>query len=73
MRLIDFSTRRPVTILVLFIAAVVFGAAVLAVGVSTRQPLIALLSPIGWLGGSLNYPLQQGAAAAIYYGERLYQ
>jgi putative peptidoglycan lipid II flippase len=28
---------------------------------------------IGWLGGSLHYPMRQGAAAAIYYGERLYQ
>lgn len=28
---------------------------------------------IGWLGGQVNYPLQPGAAAAIYYGERLYQ
>jgi putative peptidoglycan lipid II flippase len=29
--------------------------------------------PIAWLGGAVNYPLEQGAAAAIYYGERLYQ
>jgi putative peptidoglycan lipid II flippase len=29
--------------------------------------------PIRWLGGAVDYPLQQGAAAAIYYGERLYQ
>lgn len=28
---------------------------------------------IAWLGGSLAYPMEQGAAAAIYYGERLYQ
>ncbi|HVX59963.1 MAG TPA: murein biosynthesis integral membrane protein MurJ [Pirellulales bacterium] len=28
---------------------------------------------IAWLGGAVSYPLQQGAAAAIYYGERLYQ
>lgn len=28
---------------------------------------------IAWLGGSISYPLKQGAAAAIYYGERLYQ
>ena len=28
--------------------------------------------PIGWLGGAVRYPLEQGAAAAIYYGERLY-
>ncbi len=28
--------------------------------------------PITWLGGAVSYPLQQGAAAAIYYGERLY-
>jgi len=27
---------------------------------------------IGWLGGVVRYPMQQGAAAAIYYGERLY-
>jgi putative peptidoglycan lipid II flippase len=26
---------------------------------------------IGWLGG-IRYPLEQGAAAAIYYGERMY-
>ncbi len=28
---------------------------------------------IAWLGGAVRYPLTQGAAAAIYYGERLYQ
>ena len=28
---------------------------------------------IAWLGGVVAYPLQQGAVAAIYYGERLYQ
>ena len=28
---------------------------------------------IPWLGGAIRYPLRQGAAAAIYYGERLYQ
>jgi putative peptidoglycan lipid II flippase len=28
---------------------------------------------IPWLGGALRYPLRQGAAAAIYYGERLYE
>ena len=28
---------------------------------------------ITWLGGAVRYPMQQGAAAAIYYGERLYQ
>ena len=28
---------------------------------------------IAWLGGRMYYPMQQGAAAAIYYGERLYQ
>ncbi|MBN1589193.1 MAG: murein biosynthesis integral membrane protein MurJ [Pirellulales bacterium] len=28
---------------------------------------------IAWLGGAVDYPMHQGAAAAIYYGERLYQ
>jgi len=28
---------------------------------------------IAWLGGAVEYPMQQGATAAIYYGERLYQ
>ncbi|MBN2477457.1 MAG: murein biosynthesis integral membrane protein MurJ [Pirellulales bacterium] len=28
---------------------------------------------IAWLGGAVRYPMQQGAAAAIYFGERLYQ
>jgi putative peptidoglycan lipid II flippase len=28
---------------------------------------------IAWLGGAVAYPLKQGAAAAVYYGERLYQ
>lgn len=28
---------------------------------------------IAWLGGGLSYPLETGAAAAIYYGERFYQ
>lgn len=27
---------------------------------------------IGWLGGVIHYPLDRGAAAALYYGERLY-
>jgi len=28
---------------------------------------------IPWLAGAVRYPLQQGAAASIYYGERLYE
>jgi putative peptidoglycan lipid II flippase len=28
---------------------------------------------IAWLGGAVCYPMQPGAVAAIYYGERLYQ
>jgi putative peptidoglycan lipid II flippase len=28
---------------------------------------------IGWLGSAVRYPLRQGAAASIYYGERLYE
>ena len=28
---------------------------------------------IAWLGGAVDYPLRQGAAAATYFGERLYQ
>jgi putative peptidoglycan lipid II flippase len=28
---------------------------------------------VTWLDGAVRYPMQQGAAAAIYYGERLYQ
>ena len=28
---------------------------------------------IAWLGGAVGYPMQTGAAAAIYYGERFYQ
>jgi len=28
---------------------------------------------IAWLPGQLHYPMQQGAVAAIYFGERLYQ
>jgi len=28
---------------------------------------------IAWLGGMVEYPMRQGATAAIYYGERLYQ
>jgi len=28
---------------------------------------------IPWLPGAIEYPMRQGAAAAIYYGERLYQ
>lgn len=28
---------------------------------------------IAWLGQSVAYPLRQGAAAAVYYGERFYQ
>lgn len=30
-------------------------------------------APVPWLGGAVDYPLRTGAAAAIYYGERLYQ
>ena len=28
---------------------------------------------IAWLGDAVRYPLQQGAAASVYYGERMYQ
>jgi putative peptidoglycan lipid II flippase len=28
---------------------------------------------ISWLGDAVRYPLEQGAAAAIYYGERVYE
>jgi putative peptidoglycan lipid II flippase len=28
---------------------------------------------VAWLGDAVRYPMSQGAAAAIYYGERLYQ
>ncbi|MBN1395897.1 MAG: murein biosynthesis integral membrane protein MurJ [Pirellulales bacterium] len=28
---------------------------------------------IPWLGGAIRYPLEQGAVAALYYGERLYE
>jgi putative peptidoglycan lipid II flippase len=28
---------------------------------------------IAWLGGAVHYPMQTGAAAAIYFGERFYQ
>ncbi len=28
---------------------------------------------IAWLGNAVNYPMQSGAVAAIYYGERFYQ
>ncbi len=39
---------------------------------------ICLASPdgrqtIGWLGDAVRYPLETGAVAAIYYGERFYQ
>ena len=29
--------------------------------------------PISWLSGLMNYPLQRGSAAAIYYSERMYE
>jgi putative peptidoglycan lipid II flippase len=29
--------------------------------------------PIGWLGGTISYPMQQGAAASTYFAQRLYQ
>ncbi len=29
--------------------------------------------PVAWLGGVADYPMDQGAAAAIYLGERMYQ
>lgn len=32
----------------------------------------AAKTTIGWLGG-VSYPMEQGAVAALYYGERLYQ
>lgn len=31
------------------------------------------LGPIPWLGDAICYPMQQGATAALYYGERLYE
>jgi putative peptidoglycan lipid II flippase len=38
-----------------------------------RNPADPGHPPIPWLGGLVRYPLEQGAVAAIYYGERLYQ
>ena len=32
-----------------------------------------LNEPVRWLGGLLTYPLRPGAAAAIYYSERIYE
>jgi putative peptidoglycan lipid II flippase len=29
--------------------------------------------PVAWLGGVIDYPMRQGAAAAVYFGERMYQ
>jgi len=28
---------------------------------------------VWWLGGAVDYPMRQGAASAVYYGERMYQ
>ena len=42
----------------------------LAVSLSARP---GTEQAIAWLGGAVSYPFQTGAAAAIYYGERLYQ
>jgi len=43
---------------------------VIALGLSAA-PQSSL--PVGWLGGAVRYPMQHGAAAAVYYGERLYE
>ena len=32
-----------------------------------------LNQPVSWLGGVITYPLRTGAAAAIYYSERMYE
>ncbi|MDH3719061.1 MAG: murein biosynthesis integral membrane protein MurJ [Planctomycetota bacterium] len=73
------ATRQSVSRIVATMLPMLLGLAVTQIN-TLLDSLIAWVfssaqpsTPIRWLGGSLTYPLQQGAAAAIYYGERLYQ
>jgi putative peptidoglycan lipid II flippase len=56
----------------------VFGLASVYLNVLTATSIAWLFSggidqPVKWLGGFITYPLRPGAAAAIYYSERLFE
>lgn len=74
------TSRQSVRQIVVSLAPMVLGLAVTQINTLCDSLLAwVLASPgegseqIAWLGGSVSYPMQRGAAAAIYYGERLYQ
>jgi len=73
------ATREPLRRIGRAIAPMLFGLAVTQMNSFFDSVLAWGLAQapdgpkrIGWLGGLIEYPLDRGAAAALYYGERLY-
>jgi len=79
----DFDVRaswQPLRRIVQSMAPMALGLAVVQINTLFDSLLAWSLSApaaaqrtIAWLPGNLSYPMQSGAAAAIYYGERFYQ
>ena len=74
------ASRQAVWQIVASLGPMVLGLAITQINTLCDSLLAwALASPgespatIAWLGNAVTYPLKSGAAAAIYYGERLYQ
>jgi putative peptidoglycan lipid II flippase len=74
------TSRQSVWQIVVSLVPMVLGLAVTQINTLCDSLLAwVLASPdegseqIAWLGGAVSYPMQSGAVAAIYYGERLYQ
>ncbi len=73
------GARPAVKRIVITLMPMLFGLAVTQINTLMDSVIAWLFSaqqkglPIEWLGGDWKYPMQQGAAAAVYYGERLYQ
>ncbi|HVX13785.1 MAG TPA: murein biosynthesis integral membrane protein MurJ [Pirellulales bacterium] len=74
------TSRRAVWQIVASLTPMVLGLAITQINTLCDSLLAwALAAPgetsatVPWLGDAVTYPLRSGAAAAIYYGERLYQ
>lgn len=73
-------TRQAVAQIATAMAPMVLGLAVTQINTLLDSLIAWGMAPAGegpeqivWLGGRIRYPLEQGAAAALFFGERLYQ
>lgn len=79
--MLDFaSTKSSLKLVIAGFLPTLLGLAIAQLNTLLDSGIAWLLSappdkagPIAWLGDSLHYPMTQGATAAIYYGERMYQ